>query len=138
MSRALAAAMLGVFSSGALLGQPAEPAPKFDIADVHVSPGENWVKTPGHSMQGGLLQSGRYELRRATLLDVIRVAYAVDVDKIHGGLRWLDYDRLEVAPRLAPEPARKPFAPCFRLFWQIDSSLLSSPIRGPWRHMCFR
>ena len=70
--------------------------PVFEIADVHVSPRTDWVKKVQNNMQGGLLNAGRYELRRATMLDMIRIAYGVDADKVYGGPSWLDYDRYEV------------------------------------------
>ena len=65
----------------------------FDIADVHASPRSDWVKIQTHLMQGGYLSGDRYELRRATMLDMIKTAYSVDADKIYGGPSWLDYDR---------------------------------------------
>ena len=74
----------------------------FDIADVHVSPRADWVKTQTHSMQGGYLSGDRYELRRATMLDMIKTAYNVDADKIYGGPSWLDYDRFEVVAKTKP------------------------------------
>ena len=87
--------------SGAAFGQTAA----FDIADVHVSPRSDWVKKAGNQMSGGLLNAGRYELRRATMLDLIRTAWAVDADKVYGGPSWLDYDRFEVIAR-APSKTR--------------------------------
>jgi len=77
-------------------------AQTFDIADVHVSPRSNWVKTFGHGWDGGMLAGNRYELRRATMLDLIRTAYKVDADKIFGGPSWLDYDKFEVAAKTKP------------------------------------
>jgi uncharacterized protein (TIGR03435 family) len=37
---------------------------------------------------------GRYELRNATLLDLIRTAWSVDAERIEGGPGWLGVDRL--------------------------------------------
>jgi uncharacterized protein (TIGR03435 family) len=66
-------------------------SPKFDIADVHNSP---------HSTQpfvrGPFFGSGRYELRYATMLDLIRTAYDIDPEKISGGPSWLEMDRFDV------------------------------------------
>jgi uncharacterized protein (TIGR03435 family) len=82
---------------------PSLPAlPSFDIADVHVSPRGDWVKNPAHPMQGGYLSGDRYELRRATMLDLIGTAYNLEPDKVYGGPAWLDYDRFEVAAKTAP------------------------------------
>ena len=60
------------------------------------------------SMQGGLFRSGRYELRQATLLDLIKTAYVVDPDTIFGGPSWIDSDRFDLsakAPAGASEEA---------------------------------
>jgi uncharacterized protein (TIGR03435 family) len=92
-------ALLSGLASNIAFGQ-ANPA--FDIADVHVSPRSDWAKTPAHSMQGGFLTGDRYELRRATMLDLIRTAYNVDADKVYGGPSWLDYDRFEVIAKTKP------------------------------------
>jgi uncharacterized protein (TIGR03435 family) len=91
--------------SGAAFGQTAAAPPAFDIADVHVSPRSDWAKKAGNQMQAGLLNAGRYELRRATMLDLIKIAYAVDADKVYGGPSWLDYDRFEVIAK-APAATR--------------------------------
>ncbi len=79
-----------------------QPGPAFDIADVHTSPRADWVKNQLHRMDGGLLAGNRYEIRRATLLDLIRTAYGVDADKILGGPSWLDYDRFEIVAKTKP------------------------------------
>jgi uncharacterized protein (TIGR03435 family) len=80
----------------------AEAPHAFDVADVHVSPRSDWVKNLAHPMQGGFLSADRYELRRATMLDLIRAAYNVDADKIYGGPSWLDYDRFELVAKTKP------------------------------------
>ena len=100
--RALPGLGLIAVLSGAALCQPAANKPAFDIADAHVSPRADWVKNLSHSMQGGFLSADRYELRRATMLDLIRTAYGVDADKVYGGPSWLDYDRFEIVARTRP------------------------------------
>ena len=74
----------------------------FEIADVHVSPRSTWVQKPANAMQVLPLNAGRYEIRRATMVDLIRTAYSVDADKITGGPNWLEYDRFNV---IAKAPA---------------------------------
>jgi uncharacterized protein (TIGR03435 family) len=91
-----------VLLAGPALCQSGANTPAFDIADVHVSPRADWVKTTAHMMQGGFLSGDRYELRRATMLDLIRTAYNVDADKVYGGPSWLDYDRFEIAAKTKP------------------------------------
>ena len=39
---------------------------------------------------------GRYELRNATLVDLIGTAWNIDPDKIQGGPEWLDTSRFDV------------------------------------------
>jgi uncharacterized protein (TIGR03435 family) len=53
-------------------------------------------------MQGGYLAGERYELHRATMLDLIREAYNVDAASVFGGPNWLDYDRFEVIAKTKP------------------------------------
>jgi uncharacterized protein (TIGR03435 family) len=111
MTRAFACIGSVALLSGMAFGQaaPAQTvgvAPAFDIADVHVSPRSTWTKTAGNSTQGGVLNAGRYELRRATLLDLIKIAYTVDADKVSGGPSWLDYDRFDVIAKT--QPAARP------------------------------
>jgi uncharacterized protein (TIGR03435 family) len=67
-----------------------------------VSPRADWVKNPAHAMQGGFLMAGRYELHRATMLDLIRTAHAVDADKVFGGPSWLDYERFDIITKAPP------------------------------------
>jgi uncharacterized protein (TIGR03435 family) len=86
--------------SGAAFGQAT-----FDAADVHVSPRSAWAKTAANTMQSGFPIPGRYELRRATMLDLIKLAYGVDGDKVYGGPSWLDYDRFDVIAKV-PAAAR--------------------------------
>jgi uncharacterized protein (TIGR03435 family) len=109
MFRSFASINLAIVLSSAAFSQPApQKKPQFEAADVHVSQRNDWVKKAGNAMQGGMLNAGRYELKRATMLDLIRTAYAVDADKVYGGPKWLDYDRFEVIAK-AP-PATRPDA----------------------------
>jgi uncharacterized protein (TIGR03435 family) len=65
-------------------------AQQFGIADVHVRP-PNAIQ----AMRSGFSQ-GRYELRNATMVDLIRTAWGVDADKVFGGPAWLEIDRFDV------------------------------------------
>jgi uncharacterized protein (TIGR03435 family) len=78
---------------------PAQPAekPQFLVADVHSSP-----RTTQPVVRGPFYMSGRYELRFATMLDLIRMAYAVDPERVSGGPNWLELDRFDVFAK-APE-----------------------------------
>ena len=60
-------------------GQSAEK-PQFEVADVHVS-----QATSQPVVRGPFFMSRRYELRFATMLDMIRIAYGVDPETVSGG-----------------------------------------------------
>jgi uncharacterized protein (TIGR03435 family) len=103
MIRAIAALSFLAFLSGSAFGQSTETAPKFDIADVHISP-----KSTVAYMSGGVLRGGRYEIRRATMLDLIRTAYGVDDNsKIQGGPSWLELDRFDVIAKAPPSTTQE-------------------------------
>jgi uncharacterized protein (TIGR03435 family) len=77
---------------GTALGQtPSESTLKFEVADVHNSP-----RTTQPVAQGPFYAGGRYELRFATMLDLIRTAYGVEPEKVVGGPSWLELDRFDV------------------------------------------
>jgi uncharacterized protein (TIGR03435 family) len=83
-------------------GQPAQTAPSFDAADVHV---RAHTSNPNPFMTGGVLRGGRYDLRNATMVDLIRTAYGVDSDAVLGGPNWLETDRFDIiakAPQSTP------------------------------------
>jgi uncharacterized protein (TIGR03435 family) len=88
-------ALTGILTAGGLWAQ----LPGFDIADVHAS--ENW-KNPYTLMSGGLLRGGRYDLRKATMLDLIRTAYDVPAAKVVGGPNWLEFSRYDVSAKAPP------------------------------------
>jgi uncharacterized protein (TIGR03435 family) len=59
-------------------------------------------------MQGGVLRGGRFEVRRATMLNLIKTAYGVDdPDLVFGGPSSLDWDRFDV---IAKSPVDTPSA----------------------------
>jgi uncharacterized protein (TIGR03435 family) len=51
-------------------------------------------------MQGGAVRSGRYELRQATMVDLIATAYGVNPDTVFGGPAWLELDRFDVIAKV--------------------------------------
>jgi uncharacterized protein (TIGR03435 family) len=52
--------------------------------------------------RAGALHGSRYELKNATMVDLITTAYGVDDDKVLGGPTWLEMDRFDV---IAKAPA---------------------------------
>jgi uncharacterized protein (TIGR03435 family) len=115
MKRSLIGLSLAALLSGVVSGQapqtpqatPASAKPSagqasFDAADVHVrAHGSN----PNPQMSGGVLRGGRYDLRNATMVDLISMAYGVDGTLVLGGPNWLETDRFDVvakAPQTTP------------------------------------
>jgi uncharacterized protein (TIGR03435 family) len=88
--------------TGAAFSQSSEPAPAFEAADVHES---GHSSSPFPFLQGPFLRGGRYELRFATLVDLIAVAYGVPTEKVVGGPSWLEMDRFNIVAKV---PARSP------------------------------
>src|ERR1035438_1908208 len=87
----LACAGFAFLLCGAAFAQSGEAAPKFGIADVHPRAPNSIL-----AMRSGF-SHGRYELRNATMVDLIRTAWSVDADKVVGGPGWLEIDRFDVA-----------------------------------------
>jgi uncharacterized protein (TIGR03435 family) len=114
MARIFAGITVAALLSGAAFGQSTPPRPTFKIADVHVSPR---IATTVLSRIGPRLdfrtslRGERYEVRNATMVDLIRTAYSVDADKVVGGPSWLEFDRFDVTalvPPNAPQARLKP------------------------------
>lgn len=85
-------------------GRPVPEAAVFDAADIHASAAVTGIRLPfiNSAMRGGYMRGGRYELRRATMTDLIATAWGVDTDKVIGGAAWLDrdeFDMIAVAPK---------------------------------------
>jgi uncharacterized protein (TIGR03435 family) len=101
MRRAFAAVGIVALLSSAAFAQSTEvsaqstEAPRFDAADIHIRAHSN---APAPFMSGGVLRAGRYDLRNATMLELIATAYAIpDNDTILGGPNWLERDRFDIA-----------------------------------------
>lgn len=82
--------------------QSTNSRPTFEIADVHSS---GYASNPYTYMSGGLLRAERYDLRKATMLDLISTAYNVDPKYVSGGPNWLELDRFDIS---AKAPAKTP------------------------------
>jgi len=83
--------LLLCFQTAVAFCQAATDGPKFEVADVHSSPHTNQLV-----VRGPFTSSDRYELRWATMLDLIRIAYNVDPERVSGGPSWLEMDRFDV------------------------------------------
>jgi len=87
-------------SSGVAFGQSgitAAAPPSFDAAEIRNSA---HVTNPG--MRGGVLRGGRYDVRTASMLELIANAYSMDQDKVQGGPAWLEVDHFDISAK-APE-----------------------------------
>ena len=91
MKRLIVALVVAASVSASLLGQAPAPRAAFDVASVQVS------TRPQPGMRGGVLRGTRYELRNATMLDMIRTAYAVQPERVSGGPSWLEWNRFDIA-----------------------------------------
>jgi uncharacterized protein (TIGR03435 family) len=78
----------------------AADAPRFEAADIHAS--EPATNIRSNFMQGPFVGGGRFEVRKATMLDLIRLGWKVQPDKIVGGPNWTGLDRFDI---LAKAPA---------------------------------
>jgi uncharacterized protein (TIGR03435 family) len=87
------AALVALLPGPSFAQSPAAP-PAFDVADVHVS-----AHSANPAVSGGALRAGRYELHRATMVDLIRNAYGVEADNVLGGPSWLETDRFDVVAK---------------------------------------
>jgi uncharacterized protein (TIGR03435 family) len=95
-------AFAGLSLAAVLFGQSAEQNPAFEVADVHVSRPSKTARVRGPYIGGT-----RYELRSASMLDLVRTAYGFDDDKIVGGPTWLETDRFDVNARTPPGSTRE-------------------------------
>src|SRR5580700_7602345 len=86
---------LKIFLAACLLCAAAS-AQAFDLADVHASPSRS-----NPNMRSGFL-NGRYELKGATMVDLIRLAWGVETEAVYGGPSWLDTDRFDIVAKAPP------------------------------------
>ena len=99
---------LAALITGAAFSQSTSSKPGFEKADIHPA-----ITTGGiGGGRGGFPSSakGRYEIRNATLLNLITSAYGVDPEKVIGGPSWLEWDRFDLVaamPRDTPPETQK-------------------------------
>ena len=94
MSRLIKAG-IAILIAGAAFGQSTDSTLQFEAADIQRTP----AAAPGtnsQTMRGGLYRDGRYEIRSATMLDLVRTAYNVDAVHVTGGPAWLDKERFDI------------------------------------------
>jgi len=87
-------AIVGVVIGLAAWAQTGAPGPRFTVAEVQRSAN---VSNPQTYRSGGFLRGERYDLSKATMMDLIRLAYGFESDAVVGGPDWLEFDRFDVA-----------------------------------------
>jgi uncharacterized protein (TIGR03435 family) len=101
MKPALTLAALLMLSSAVFAQTPPANTPTFAAADISLRARTGTTSQP--TMTGGVLRGGRYDLRNATMLDLISMAYSIsDADLIVGGPPWLERNRFDIAAK-APQ-----------------------------------
>jgi len=97
MDRVAARIGLIVLLAGAVFGQTNESTPKFLAADVHHSKS---IMVP--SMIGPSTDGDIYQVRYAIMVDLIRMAYNVDKDKVTDGPIWISMYRYDIKAKAPP------------------------------------
>jgi uncharacterized protein (TIGR03435 family) len=82
-----------------VFGQSTPPLPAFEVAGIHTSP-----RRQNPNMRT-VHRFGRYELQNANMVDLIRTAYGIEAENVHGGPNWVEFDRFDV---IAKAPANTP------------------------------
>jgi uncharacterized protein (TIGR03435 family) len=89
---------------GPAFGQTTQNSGAFVVVDIHPSAS---ITPQNQSVRGPFMGGGRYQLRGATMLDMITRAYSIEADKVVGGPPWLEYDRFDVLARTPPNTTQE-------------------------------
>lgn len=76
-------------------GQTGDAPPKFEAADIHPS-----AKSPNAFMRPPQTHNGRFEVKNATMADLIAIGYGFSQDKVVGGPNWLELDRFDITAKV--------------------------------------
>jgi uncharacterized protein (TIGR03435 family) len=76
------------------LSQAPQATAAFEIASIQLSPPARnpFLRTSA--------AKGRYELKNATMVDLVRTAYGVTPDRVLGGPNWLELDRFDIVAKM--------------------------------------
>jgi uncharacterized protein (TIGR03435 family) len=96
MRKTLTLGWVGAVFSCAASAQPTPATPRFDVADIHRSVS---ATNPQTYRSGGFLRGERYDLRKVTMIDLIRLAYGFEPDDVLGGPDWLALTRFDIAAK---------------------------------------
>ncbi len=78
----------------------------FESTDVHAS-----APSTNPTVRGGALRGGRYEIRNATMVDLISIAYEMESNRVIGGPSWLDWNRFDVLAKAPPAAKQNDVGP---------------------------
>jgi uncharacterized protein (TIGR03435 family) len=95
-------------------------APGVVIADIHPS-----VKSNNDNMRIVPVRHGQLEIRKATMLNLLSGAFAIDGDKILGGPNWLELDRYDVLAKVPADPALEKQAPLLKALLEQRFKLIA-------------
>src|ERR1043165_4617603 len=102
MIRAATSLCLVMFLATVAFGQSGDSLPKFEAADVRVSAPSN---TP---VTGGILRGTRFDMRNATMVDLVQNAYGLDMaDQVFGGPTWLGTTRYDIVAKAPAGTSRE-------------------------------
>jgi uncharacterized protein (TIGR03435 family) len=85
------------------------PPVQFEVADVHVSP----LSLDYHrrTMGGSMLHRDQFEVHRATMVNLIAIAWGIDEAKVTGGPNWLEMERFDVRAKTPPDTNQETMRP---------------------------
>ena len=99
MKRAIIGTVLLNCAAWLAFGQPAETPPKFEIAYVHASPKPT---SQNQFIRTAPVRNDRYEVKYATMVDLVRLAYGFTPDKILGGPSWHEMNHFDILAKVPP------------------------------------
>src|SRR3954453_23200793 len=121
-------AYIGSFAllSGVALCQSADTPTTFEASEIRTVPPKS-----NQFMRGGLLRGGRYELRDATMVDLIKTAYGVEDDNVIGGPNWLESDRFDVIAKTKPNASAESLKEMLKALLADRFKLVTHPDTRP-------
>jgi uncharacterized protein (TIGR03435 family) len=93
---------LGMLLYGIAFSQSADTRPAFEAAGISTS-------TPARFsfMRGPTAHAGHYELRQASMVDLVATAYGLNQDEVLEGPAWLEEDRFDIVAKLPPNSTKE-------------------------------
>lgn len=133
--------LLAALLSGTAFAQSTD---RFEAADVHASPHSD--NNFNLFMRGPQTRAGRYEIRTASMADLIGAAYGVDPDRVYGGPNWLELDRFDITAKLPAGSSREQqrallrtlLAERFHLVAHSDSRPMPAYVMTAGKHVLLR